>query len=84
LPDHDSRQLEMNILRQKCIPILASNLLRIYDLIKQDDEIFRLIIFLSDHRQQKLYSVGFLFLFFLFGCYLKFISLNFSYFPKKL
>lgn len=58
LADHANRQMEINILRQKCIPILTCNLLRIYDLIKQDEEIFRLMIFLSDHRQQQLYSVG--------------------------
>ncbi len=48
----------MSVLRQKCIPMLACNLFRIFDLIKQEQEIFRLIVFLSDNRKQQLYSVS--------------------------
>ena len=48
----------MSILRHKCIPMLACNLLRIFDLIKQEQETFRLIIFLSDSRKQQLYLVN--------------------------
>ena len=58
LPDHGNRDNEMSILRHKCIPMLACNLLRIFDLTKQDQEIFRLMIFLSDNRHQQLYSVS--------------------------
>lgn len=38
--------------------MLACNLFRIFDLIKQEQETFRLIIFLSDYRKQQLYSVN--------------------------
>jgi hypothetical protein len=38
--------------------MLACNLFRIFDLIKQEQETFRLIIFLSDNRKQRLYSVN--------------------------
>jgi hypothetical protein len=48
----------MSVLRHKCIPMLACNLFRIFDLIKQEQEIFRLIVFLSDNRKQQLYSVN--------------------------
>jgi hypothetical protein len=48
----------MSILRHKCIPMLACNLFRIFDLIKQEQETFRLIVFLSDYRKQQLYSVN--------------------------
>ncbi|CAF3708853.1 unnamed protein product [Adineta steineri] len=57
LPDNESRQIEMSILRHKCIPMLACNLFRIFDLIKEDQETFRLIVFLSDNRKQQLYSL---------------------------
>ena len=33
----------MSVLRHKCIPMLACNLFRIFDLIKQEQETFRLI-----------------------------------------
>ena len=58
LPDHENRQAEMSILRHKCIPMLACNLLRIFDLSKNEQETFRLIVFLSDNRKQQLYSVS--------------------------
>jgi hypothetical protein len=48
----------MSVLRHKCIPMLACNLFRIFDLIKREQEIFRLIVFLSDSRKQQLYSVN--------------------------
>ena len=48
----------MSVLRHKCIPMLACNLFRIFDLIKQEQETFRLIVFLSDNRKQQLYSVN--------------------------
>jgi len=48
----------MSVLRHKCIPMLACNLFRIFDLIKQEQEIFRLIVFLSDSRKQQLYLVN--------------------------
>ncbi|CAF1067642.1 unnamed protein product [Adineta ricciae] len=57
LPDHENRQAEMSILRHKCIPMLACNLLRIFDLSKNEQETFRLIVFLSDNRKQQLYSL---------------------------
>ena len=71
--------MEMSVLRQKCIPMLACNLFRIFDLIKQEQETFRLIIFLSDHRKQQLYSVR-------TSLPSSIIphSLHFSYSPKKL
>lgn len=69
----------MSVLRQKCIPMLACNLFRIFDLIKQEQETFRLIVFLSDHRKQQLYSVKII----LHSLSLS-SSLHFSYFPKKL
>lgn len=50
--------MEMSILRHKYIPVLACNLLRIFDLVKQDQETFRLLIFLSDSRKQQLYTVS--------------------------
>ncbi|UJR15865.1 hypothetical protein I4U23_002791 [Adineta vaga] len=57
LPDHENRQIEMSFLRHKCIPMLACNLFRIFDLIKEEQETFRLIVFLSDSRKQQLYSL---------------------------
>jgi hypothetical protein len=48
----------MSVLRQKYIPTLACNLFRIFDLIKREQETFRLIVFLSDNRKQQLYSVN--------------------------
>jgi len=48
----------MSVLRHKCIPMLACNLFRIFDLIKKEQETFRLIVFLSDYRKQQLYSVN--------------------------
>ncbi|CAF2152166.1 unnamed protein product [Rotaria magnacalcarata] len=57
LPDNENRQIEMSILRHKYIPMLACNLFRIFDLIKHEQETFRLIIFLSDSRKQQLYKL---------------------------
>ena len=57
LLDNQQRANEMAILRQKIIPMLACQLFRIFDLVEEEQETFRLLVFLSDHRQQKLYSV---------------------------
>lgn len=57
LPDYQQRANEMSIVRQKSIPVLACQIFRVFDLIKEDQEIFRLIVFLSDHREQQLYKV---------------------------
>ncbi|CAF4602399.1 unnamed protein product, partial [Rotaria sp. Silwood1] len=57
LADNEKRQIEMSVLRHKYIPMLACNLFRIFDLIKQEQETFRLIIFLSDSRKQQLYTL---------------------------
>ncbi|CAF4718395.1 unnamed protein product, partial [Rotaria magnacalcarata] len=57
LPDNENRQIEMSIVRHKYIPMLACNLFRIFDLIKHEQETFRLIIFLSDSRKQQLYKL---------------------------
>ena len=59
--------------------MLAWNLFRIFDLIKHGKETFRLIIFLSDHRKQQLYSVRTSFLSSVISH-----SVHFSYSPKKL
>jgi hypothetical protein len=61
--------------------MLACNLFRIFDLIKQEQETFRLIVFLSDYRKQQLYSVNKIHFFLLINYY--FFFLNFSYFLKK-
>lgn len=66
MPDHETRQNEISILRHKFIPMLACNLLRIFDLIKQEQETFRLITFLSDNRKQQLYTVNEIFFFYSF------------------
>jgi len=61
----------MSVLRQKYIPMLACKLFRIFDLIKQEQETFRLIVFLSDNRKQQLYSVNIkenIFIFILLFC----------------
>ena len=55
--DFPTRSNEMSILRHKCLPMLACHLFRILDLVRENEEIFRLIVFLSDSRKQKLYSV---------------------------
>jgi len=58
--DDINRQAELSILRHKYIPMLACNLFRIFDLAKEYQQTMRLLIFLSNSRQQQqqqLYSL---------------------------